>query len=131
MTDINKIIRKVAGAGRNVLTVYVDDSVLNGVTDSFSTVFAVSFNRNIKKRNVVYREKLEGCESLTEIGIVLLHKDRLSSLKEMRELFNKTRAPLMIFSSEFIDQEFAKLLKEYKYQVVDMRKTFQLWTFKK
>jgi len=131
MTDINKTIRKMAGPSRNALTAYVEDSVLDGVSEVFSTVFAVSFNRNVKKRNIVYRERLDGCESLSEIGIVLLHKDRLSSLKEMRELFNKTRCPLIIFSPDFIDPEFAKLLKEYRYQVVDMRKTFQLWTFKK
>jgi len=131
MTDINKTIRKIAGNHRNALTVYTEDDILAGLAENFDTVFALSNNRNIKGRNIVYREHFKDMDLMSGIGIVLINPENLESLRNLKELLAKTRAPLIIFDPEYIPTDYAKLLKSYKYELVDLRKTFQIWNHKR
>ena len=130
MTDINKTIRKIAGNQKNALALYVDEEFIAGAAENFNTVFVYSNSQVVRARNIVYRENFNDMSVLSEIGVVLFAGENLSSLKYLKDLLSKTRAAIILFSPELMDAEHAKLLKNYRYQIVDIRKKFQVWTFK-
>lgn len=132
---MNKFTKRIIKSSKNLQAcIVLGDAFgnLEHIVEIFESVFVISHSRPaIRRKNLIYREKLSNWEMMPHISMIFINIDHLDYIHELPQIWNRTSPPLMIGSGEFIDKKKNNFLVSHRYEIVELFKDHQIWKMKK
>jgi hypothetical protein len=128
MSKFNKRILSASKNSRNCLILGSGLGYFNEIVDTFDTVFIVfEKNRNVRKRNIIYRETLDNIDVLSEIDFVFVDAAYFDVFKKLRPLWLKCRPVFLLEGEDLFGLENYKYFRSESYALVEKYKNMQKW----
>jgi hypothetical protein len=133
MSDFGKKLRKMAKRKANVVALNPDSELLESISDNFQTVFVyVNTPPVVKKRNIVYREEIHTLFDLPDVCLIVVDDEMSKTLIYMRELIKRNKPLVVVQSGEILHKRIFKWMNdEVHYDLTELAKKWQCWTFRK
>jgi len=129
MDKFAKRVLNAAKQKRNALVIGSGFGYIEQLADNLRTVFVVdSTDRQLRRRNIIYKDDFTGISSLAEIDFVFIDYDQSGNLEKLHTVLTNNRAVI------FVEGETVWPVKEYKYlrslgySHIDINKGMQKWT---
>lgn len=110
---MNKFTKRILNAGkfkRNAVVVGSGFGYIEQLADNLNTVFVIDNpNRQIRRRNIVYKDEFIGISTLSEIDFIFLDYNQYGNLQKLQPILVSNRATI------FIQGEVSWPVNEYKY----------------
>lgn len=110
---MNKFTKRILNAGkfrRNALIIGSGFGYLEPLAENVFTVFVIDGpNRDVRRRNIVYKDDFTGLSTLTEIDFIFIDYDQYGNIEKLHQTLINNRAII------FVQGETSWPVKEYKY----------------
>jgi hypothetical protein len=110
---MNKFTKRILNAGkfkRNALVVGSGLGYIEQLSEHLRTVFVIDNpDRQIRRRNIVYKDDFTGISTLSEIDFIFLDYNQSGNLEKLQPILISNKATI------FIQGEVSWPVNEYKY----------------
>jgi len=127
MTSLSKKIRKIKKDTKNCLVLGTFFGDLNNSHEAFNSLFVLSDEQQVKKKNIIYREDLNNINLLPDIDFVIVDIKYFELIKNISSVLRKNKCFLMTEGTEPPHKEIYKFLKNEQYYVTWVDKKFCFW----
>jgi hypothetical protein len=128
---MGKITKKVLNVGkfkRNALVVGSGFGYLGFLSDNLKTVFVIDNpSRELRKRNIIYKEDFTGISTLSEIDFVFIDHDQYGNLEKLHTLLTNNRTVIFVQGETNWPIAEYKYLRSLGYSHIDTYKGMQEW----
>lgn len=132
MSKLIKRIRKVDKNLENCLvmgTVWGEFSV---IIENFKNVFVKITEKSYPRvKNVIARNEFQEMSLFPQITYVFVDYDCLSDIKSIEKVFTHHSPLIYIGYGEFLDKEQNKYLNSLGYEIIELKKDYQVWKRKR
>lgn len=128
MSKLIKRIRKFHKSPENCLVVGDVWGELPHIIESFKNVFVkITKKPYVKSRNVIARDEFVDLAIFPQIDFVFIDGDCLKYLNSVEKVFTNYSPMIYIGYGEFLDKEISKYLNSLNYEIIEIRKEYQIW----
>ncbi len=100
------------------------------VFSMFQTVFILDSSRQVKKKNVIYRENIESINEILDIDIIFIDSDGLNLLKKLQGVWRKSKSIIHI-EGPLPHISYQDLLRLENFEILEISKDYTIWKQKK
>jgi hypothetical protein len=121
-------LRKVKKDYRNIVVIGDDFSDIDDLAGYVKTIFVIGLSKDpIKKKNIIYLENYSFLNSVPDIDLVMLSKDKTHDVKYFQNSLIKWKPIIFMNSRSLITTEEAEPLKKIKYFMIENHKNTYIW----
>lgn len=132
MSKLIKRIRKIDKNLENCLVVGTVWGEASYIVESFRNIFVKKTNKpHIRARNVIVRDEFVEMSLFSQINYVFIDFDCLDYLKSIEKVLTHFSPLIYIGYGDFLDKEFSKYFNSLNYEIVELRKDYQVWKRKR
>jgi hypothetical protein len=132
MSKLIKRIRKFHKNPENCVVIGDVWGELPYVIDLFKNIFIkITKKPYIKSKNVIARDNFEDLTIFPQIEYVFIDGDCLKYLNSIEKVFTHYSPMIYIGYGEFLNEEFSKYLLSLSYEIIEIRKEYQIWKRKR
>lgn len=112
--------------------IITDPSLLEGIDilDMFQTIFIIDDKRDIKRKNVIYRENTDTISELFDIDLIMISVKHHDLLKFFSNIWRKSKSILYI-QGPVPQLSIQNLLYTEHYELSETNKDYTIWKPKK
>lgn len=128
MSKLVKRIKKSLPEIRNAIVIGSGFGQLEQLLEIFNSVFVfMNTDTRLKKKNVIYRENLEGMHLLPEITVMFIDINQKESLDKFENIMVTLKPIFFIEGNEVIGREYSKKFYQTGYRAVEQLGLFHVW----
>lgn len=134
MTALHKKINKLIKPQNYAVVLGENAELVLEMSKIFRTVFVYfDTKKNIKEKNVIYRNILENNEKISEVeAIILADLNLADQMKNLQFVFLKEKPTVIIYSGDLPKESICNwLANELGYRITHQEKKMYLWTREK
>lgn len=132
MASFTKYLTKSYGTKAFALAINLPHENLINAADTFTSTFVIDHvNDRIPHKSLVYREDFNTLAHLPPINLILCRVEDLDQLSRISFIISNSHPDFAVFTNEYIiGMKRTDQFKEYRYQIKEKRKQFEIWEFK-
>lgn len=128
MANLAKKLSKSFRHSRNVVMLEPSEEMLVEMSIYFENVFVFTeLEKNIKKKNIIYREGFENFDTLPNISLLYVGKDGMDKLLNCQSLLLKFRNFVVIETPDELGKKIKRLFGSCAYEITEVAKRWQMW----
>lgn len=128
---MNKFAKRVLNSGklhRNCLVIGTGFGHLENLAKSLNTVFVINdSNRDLRRRNIVYKSDFTGLSTIREIDFIFIDYDQYPNLQKLQPVLQNNKAIIFIEGEVVWPVNEYKYLRSQGYSHIDLLKGMQKW----
>jgi hypothetical protein len=129
MDKFTKRILNEAKFKRNALVIGSGFGYLEKLYYSLKTVFVIdSIDRDIRRKNIIYKDDFIGVSSLSEIDFVFIDYDQSGNLEKLHTVLSNNKAVIFVQGDVVWPVKDYRYLRSLGYSHIDTFKDMQKWT---
>ena len=132
---MSKLIKRIRKSTKNLENCLVVGNVwgeFSHIVEHFRNVFVKKTDKPyVRSRNVVVRAEFSEMALYSQIDFVFVDRDCLEYLQSVEKVFTHFSPLIYIGYGEFLDKEYSAYLNSLSYEIVELRKEYQVWKRKK
>ena len=128
MTKFSKRLRKISKKPRNALILGQGVGELDDILEVFSSAFIIgNFSEGIRRKNLIYIEKIEHINEISNFDMIFVGRDAIDSIKDLRAMYKKCQPLIFIEGDVNLPMDLIKLLMGDGYLVISTEKRYHIW----
>lgn len=132
MSKLIKRIRKSDKTPENCLVIGTVWGEFPHVVENFRNIFVKKTDKPYSRaKNVIVRDEFTEMVLFPHIDYAFVDKDCLEHLLSVEKVFTHFSPLIYIGCGEFLDKEYSKYLNSLNYEIIEIRKEYQVWKRKR
>ena len=128
MAKFAKRLRKLSGYTENALVVGKAFGNLDQLLEIYINVFVIDDSPpSTKARNLIYKEKFDDLNVLTQVGAIFIDLDKIDKLEILEDFWQRHRSTIFVEGNDCILRHLSKPLFKTGWQCTSLQGIYHVW----
>lgn len=102
---------------------HIDDFI-----ELFDTVFLLESSLDIREKNVILRQEIQGVFNLSDVGGIFVDYDKKHVIDYLSPLLSKQNPDVFVEHDDVLEREYTKVLYQLKYRAIAQLGGYHQWS---